>query len=175
MTAAAPAAAAALDMDRLVQCLDEETALQRELADFLARKERLLVAHDLAGLGALLAELDSPLARLEELARRRKRILGALGRRIGRPAEELRMSDVAEAAPPATRAKLAAAGDRLRAALDAVRALNRRTAALARQGAELNRGILHVLLRGTPPETTYGRRGAKLVADVPGAGAAREA
>jgi flagellar biosynthesis/type III secretory pathway chaperone len=164
------------DLAKLVASLDEETGLQEELARLLTRKERLLVQGDLAGLQSLLTEAGALVGRLEESTARRAKTVHALGRRIRRDPERLTLKELAAAAAgPADRAPLEAAAAKLRAALERVRLLNRRCVALARQGADLNRALVHVLFGAAPPAPSYGRDGRRVETPAVARGFAREA
>ena len=163
------------DVAKLLASLADEAAAQGDLAEILRRKERLLIAGDAAGLQELIVGAAGIVGRLEELAIRRGKIVHALGRKLRTDPNGLRIRDIAALAAPTDRAELMQAADRLRTALEAVRVLNRRCIALARQGAELNRALVHVLFGTVPPSGLYGRNGRRLESPAVESGFAREA
>lgn len=170
----AETAASASDAVRLRQLLHDELAAQRDVVAHLETKRDLLRRRDAVGLGAHLAASDPLWARLEELTRRRERLVATLARRLRIPAADVTVRRVAATAPPEERAALERAARELNAVLSSVAALNRRTNALARQALELDRALVHVLLGSAPPVTGYGRDGAPVEVCAPSVRRARE-
>ncbi len=163
------------DLVKLLDSLADEATTEGELAALLRKKERLLVEGDAAGLQELLSGAAVIVGRLEEIAVRRGKIVLTIGRKLKRDPDGLKIRDIAAASPPSDRNLLDQAAGRLRKALDEVRTLNRRCIALARQGAELNRALVHVLFGTVPPTGVYGRNGRRLDSPAVEAGFAREA
>jgi flagellar biosynthesis/type III secretory pathway chaperone len=167
-------ATSAAEAARLRAHLEEELTLQREALVLLERKKALLVKQDAAGLAVLLAESDPLWARLEDLTKRRERLVATFARRLKLAAADVTVARLAALAPPEERGALQRVARELATVLSSVASLNRRNNALARQALELNRALLHILLGSAPPVATYGRNGVKTDAPAVHTRVARE-
>lgn len=146
-------------VDRILAHLDLEIAAQAETLDLLARKEGLIIRHDVAGLRGLLEGSAELLERLEDLGRHRSALAGAVAAGLGRDAGEIRISTIIAAAPGHRREALRDRQARLRAVLEDVGRQNRRNNVLVRHSLEVGHAIVAALFdAGTAPRS-YSREG----------------
>ncbi|HYC77045.1 MAG TPA: flagellar protein FlgN [Planctomycetota bacterium] len=150
------------DLVQLRAYLDDEAAVQAEALEVLRRKERLLAKQDFDGLREILVSAEPLCARMEEMTRVRRRVMQTVGRKLRTPVDDLTLRMVVEHSPADERPAMEAAALKLAGLLKEVSAQNRRNHALVRQGLELNRAFLHVLLGGAPPAASYAADGARV-------------
>jgi flagellar biosynthesis/type III secretory pathway chaperone len=153
----------------LVEVLDRETELVKQLVEILQEDQQRIIRHDVAGLERANLLKEERVLQFQSLEHLRARLVEGLGRELGLSPDEARVSRICPL--------LGAEGAALRASADRLRAL---VAGLGELIA-VSRGFLEQSILGvrsllslihslrTPEPGTYDARGRMVAAPDPGA------
>jgi flagellar biosynthesis/type III secretory pathway chaperone len=129
----------------VVDLLRTEAAICRDLLRAMAHERVAMLRSRLDPLGALAAEKEALIQRMQTAERQRQEWVGQLAGQLGCPAAELTLSRLALKAPPAFAETLSNCRIELSELLERLRTENRRSAMLSHDTAELLRSFYGVI------------------------------
>jgi len=137
--------------EQLIALLARETDLYRALLDILSREKDALLANDADGVLEITRRKDTLAMQIRSLEESRFLLMDKFARALERRADELTLADLSETAPESLRAPLAAARDRLRAAVEQVTRSNDRNRTLVECSMRLLHGAIETIQKQLRP------------------------
>jgi len=129
----------------VVDLLRKEADICRDLLRAMEHERAAMLRPQLDPLGALAAEKEALIQRMQTVERQRQEWVGRLAEQLGCPAAELTLGRLAQTAPPAFAEALSSCRVELSVLLERLRTENRRSAMLSRHTAELLRSFYGVI------------------------------
>jgi len=130
---------------KVVDLLRTEVALCGDVLQAMERERAAMLHAQLEPIGAIAAEKEMLIQRVQAVERQRQEWVGRLAEELGCEADELTLSRLAHAAPPAFAEALYGCRSELCDLLERLRMENRRNAMLSRHAAELLRSFYRVI------------------------------
>ena len=131
--------------NQLIELLEQETFLYRDLLAILRDETDRLVANDAMGLLKVTRRKDTIALRIRSLEESRYLLMEKFGAALGRPGDGLTVSDLCAVAPEALRDRLCPVRDTARAVVEKATALNTRNGRLAESSMRLLHGAMETL------------------------------
>lgn len=146
----------------LLAVLDAELALIEDKHERLGELSEAMIARDEPAVEAVLDRLEQAEREQAEVDGRLSELRAALAGRLGRPADELRLSTLAELLPPPEGEAVRDRRERIVAAAERLQQRHLRTALLLSECARVNRMLLEGLCPSGAAVTTYAAGGERV-------------